>query len=312
MNMNAGKIMLVIGLSIFLHLCLLMVLMVAIPEPGAPARMPVYAGTEERPMTVRIGPAGLWGRPGAGRVTEKPGEAGSTDSKLQSSAAPVIPALPAHDDPEAGQGVHVAEGESHKTEVTLRIVEGSEGARTEKMTPVEAAGSEGAKSKSIPRAGDGASGSTGSPGNAGAGETSVGGNGGGGTSGSGGGAGDSSGANTGGQDGGSGTEAGGAGGSGDHPALVLRRVKQVYPPYSRRNKQAGIATVAGQVRADGSVGQVRVEKSSGYAHLDDAAVAAARQWVFAPAIVGGRAAESTKLIEFNFRLVDDSGAEGNE
>jgi protein TonB len=45
-----------------------------------------------------------------------------------------------------------------------------------------------------------------------------------------------------------------------------------YPDASRRLKEEGETIIAILINADGSVGEVRVEKSSGYQRLDDAAV----------------------------------------
>jgi protein TonB len=60
-----------------------------------------------------------------------------------------------------------------------------------------------------------------------------------------------------------------------------------------------------QVRADGSIGAVTVEQSSGFARLDEAAVEAARRSSFAPAIRGGRPVAENHRIEFTFRLVEN-------
>ncbi len=60
---------------------------------------------------------------------------------------------------------------------------------------------------------------------------------------------------------------------------VLRRVKPDYPAIARRRREEGTVTLLLTLEGDG-VADVKVEKSSGFSTLDEAAVAAVRRWRF--------------------------------
>jgi periplasmic protein TonB len=83
-------------------------------------------------------------------------------------------------------------------------------------------------------------------------------------------------------------EDGGAGGgpyrpgSGVEPPRLLREVKAAYSEEARRASITGDVLMDVVVRADGSVGSARVTRGLGFG-LDERAVAAVRQWRFAPA-----------------------------
>lgn len=51
----------------------------------------------------------------------------------------------------------------------------------------------------------------------------------------------------------------------------------------RRAALQGTSVVLAAIRADGSVGEVRLKQSAGHADLDTAAVDAVKRWHFAPA-----------------------------
>ncbi|MEG0820756.1 MAG: TonB family protein [Burkholderiaceae bacterium] len=75
-----------------------------------------------------------------------------------------------------------------------------------------------------------------------------------------------------------------------------------YPPISRRLGEEGEVVLRLLVQADGSVGQARVERSSGHPRLDAAALEAARQWRFAPAHRGGQALDAWHTQALVFQL----------
>lgn len=78
----------------------------------------------------------------------------------------------------------------------------------------------------------------------------------------------------------------------------------VYPERAIRLGQQGEVLVLIEVRADGSVGAVTIHTSSGHRLLDRAALAAARECRFRPAMRGGRDVASTVLVPFEFHLDD--------
>lgn len=72
-------------------------------------------------------------------------------------------------------------------------------------------------------------------------------------------------------------------------ARQLNNSPPVYPRTALRLKQEGTVILKLLVRADGSVEQVTVKTSSGYARLDKAAVKAVKRWRYLPASQGGQA-----------------------
>jgi protein TonB len=56
------------------------------------------------------------------------------------------------------------------------------------------------------------------------------------------------------------------------------------------------------IGADGRVTHAKVSKSSGVPCLDDAAVSAAKRWIFAPAMCNGVAVASEAELPFKFVL----------
>ncbi len=66
------------------------------------------------------------------------------------------------------------------------------------------------------------------------------------------------------------------------PAAPVCEV-QTYPPRSQFNGNRGNALVRAQVRADGSIASVALQRSTNYDELDAASLAAVRRCRFAPA-----------------------------
>lgn len=78
-----------------------------------------------------------------------------------------------------------------------------------------------------------------------------------------------------------------------------------YPLVARRRGWEGRVLLEVRVGADGSVGRVRVARSSGHSVLDEAARAAVEHWTFTPARAGGVTLASTVGVPVIFRLDDD-------
>ena len=78
-----------------------------------------------------------------------------------------------------------------------------------------------------------------------------------------------------------------------------------YPPMSIRLQEEGTVVLALYVRDDGGVGEARIDQSSGYRRLDEAAKREAlRSWRFLPATDNGKPVGSWTRIKFKFRLED--------
>ena len=88
------------------------------------------------------------------------------------------------------------------------------------------------------------------------------------------------------------------------PTLDLEHsVDPTYPPISRRMGEEGIVTLLVLVGPDGSVEEVRLEKTSGYTRLDQAAMDGARTHCrFKPGSVDGKPAALWYRYRYQFRL----------
>lgn len=83
------------------------------------------------------------------------------------------------------------------------------------------------------------------------------------------------------------------------PPSVLTHVDAQYPPSARATRKHGDVSLALTVDADGHVSRVDVLASGG-ADLDEAAVFAARQWTFTPAMRDGKPVASRIRVPFHF------------
>lgn len=75
----------------------------------------------------------------------------------------------------------------------------------------------------------------------------------------------------------------------------------VYPSLSRRLGEEGIVVLEILIKADGSVGEIKIKTSSGFKRLDDTAVKAVKHWRYHPATQGGKKIDFwyEQPIEFN-------------
>jgi len=93
-----------------------------------------------------------------------------------------------------------------------------------------------------------------------------------------------------------------AGGDVTAPVLV-KRVDPRYTSEAMVTKLTGVVVLEAVVRADGSVGAVRVVKSLDAKYgLDRAAIEAAKQWIFKPGIRRGQAVDVIVTLILEFRL----------
>ncbi len=90
-------------------------------------------------------------------------------------------------------------------------------------------------------------------------------------------------------------------GSGIEPPLLRREVKPVYTDEGRRRAIEGDVVMEIVVRRDGSVGDVRLMRTLG-SGLDQRAIAAVKQWRFAPARRKGAAVDVLVEVAVGFAL----------
>ncbi|EGO62864.1 energy transducer TonB [Acetonema longum] len=96
----------------------------------------------------------------------------------------------------------------------------------------------------------------------------------------------------------------GLGGSGENQARILEGTKPRYPMAARREGREGSVVVNILVGTDGRPETVTIRESSGFAELDEAALAAVKKWRFAPAMKDGQPIAGYHAVRIRFRLTD--------
>ena len=85
-------------------------------------------------------------------------------------------------------------------------------------------------------------------------------------------------------------------------ADYLQNPKPAYPPISKRLGEQGKVVVRVLIGVDGSAQQAEVRQSSGFERLDQAALATALKWRYAPGKRGGVAEAMWFNVPINFVL----------
>ena len=85
-------------------------------------------------------------------------------------------------------------------------------------------------------------------------------------------------------------------------ANYLNNPAPAYPQASRRLREEGVVVLEILVKADGSLGEMRLKKSSGYPRLDEAAQRAVKNWHFVPAKRGDEAIDYMYELPIEFSL----------
>ncbi len=80
------------------------------------------------------------------------------------------------------------------------------------------------------------------------------------------------------------------------------RTAPAYPSRSRRNGEEGVVVLRVELGETGKVDAARVQSSSGFPRLDEAAIAAVRVWRCKPARRNGQPVSATALQPFKFVL----------
>lgn len=91
----------------------------------------------------------------------------------------------------------------------------------------------------------------------------------------------------------------------DYKAAYLNNPRPAYPLLAIRQGAQGQVLLLVEVLTDGRAGRIELEKSSGHAALDAAAINAVRAWRFTPARTDGLLAAQTVSIPIQFNLKDE-------
>ncbi|HUY01930.1 MAG TPA: TonB family protein [Rhodocyclaceae bacterium] len=78
--------------------------------------------------------------------------------------------------------------------------------------------------------------------------------------------------------------------------------KPEYPPASLRDEESGVVRLAFLIDVDGRVLESKIERSTGYRRLDEAARRALAQCKFKPATVDGKPEKSWARIEYDWKI----------
>ena len=85
-------------------------------------------------------------------------------------------------------------------------------------------------------------------------------------------------------------------------ASYLHNPKPMYPALARRLGEEGTVMLQVEVSANGKVNDVTIRHTSGFPQLDEAALAAVRQWTFKPAKSAGKPVQGQVLVPIVFSL----------
>ena len=85
----------------------------------------------------------------------------------------------------------------------------------------------------------------------------------------------------------------------------LKNPAPPYPEAARRQGEEGMVVLLISIDKTGHPAQVEVQRSSGYALLDESALTTVRRWKFIPARMGGRPIESAANLQVLFRLKEN-------
>ena len=85
-------------------------------------------------------------------------------------------------------------------------------------------------------------------------------------------------------------------------ASYLKNQPPKYPISALKNKQQGTVLLEIKVSVEGEPRSVIIEKSSGFEMLDEAAIAAVKQWKFIPARRGSSVVEANVIVPIKFKL----------
>lgn len=85
-------------------------------------------------------------------------------------------------------------------------------------------------------------------------------------------------------------------------AAFLGNPAPVYPQLSKRMREQGRVLLDVYILVDGTVGRIRLKRSSGHARLDESALEAVRQWRYLPAHRGDEAIPFSHVQPIDFHV----------
>lgn len=88
----------------------------------------------------------------------------------------------------------------------------------------------------------------------------------------------------------------------NYKAAYLQNPPPRYPSIARERHWQGEVLIRTRILADGTAGEVRLERSSGHEALDEAALDAVKGWRFVAAKEGDKAVDSWVIIPIDFKL----------
>ena len=89
----------------------------------------------------------------------------------------------------------------------------------------------------------------------------------------------------------------------DAPAVFdAKQCQAAYPERARQNKEEGDIALSVLVMADGTVKDVKIEKSTGFRELDKAGVVAISRCKLVPASKDGNTVESWTTVRYSWKL----------
>ena len=90
--------------------------------------------------------------------------------------------------------------------------------------------------------------------------------------------------------------------AGDSQPTPAYQPKPDYPAFARRLGHEGRVVIRIQVLSSGAVAAASIERSSGFAVLDEAALATIKRWRFRPAQRAGQPVDATLNVPITFKL----------
>jgi protein TonB len=88
----------------------------------------------------------------------------------------------------------------------------------------------------------------------------------------------------------------------NYKAAYLQNPTPHYPAMARERRWQGEVQLRVRILADGTAGEIRLERSSGHEALDEAAMESVQHWRFVPAKEGDKAVDSWAIIPIAFKL----------
>jgi protein TonB len=93
-----------------------------------------------------------------------------------------------------------------------------------------------------------------------------------------------------------------------HPTIISS-IEPIYPKKSRKKGEEGVVWLKVLIGTDGLVADASVDRGSGFARLDDAALTAVRSWRWQPMTMQGEPEMVRGLVDIHFAITPDKARE---